>query len=115
MGLHQRPKAERVEFVTSIFPDLAMARQRAGSRRRRRQMVAMGGFTMDPQVLPPDEPSAGLSPVRQDEAFIGSRRSTGRGDLHHGRAERAALPADLRPRLRLDHGRDVTRARGASR
>jgi branched-chain amino acid transport system ATP-binding protein len=59
-----------------MFPRLAERRtQRAGSLSGgERQMLAMGrALMMNPEVILLDEPSAGLSPVLQDQVFVRTR------------------------------------------
>jgi len=78
MGVYLRPKAfrDRLDFVTEMFPRLAeRLKQRAGSLSGgERQMLAMGrALMMDPEVILLDEPSAGLSPVLQDQVFVRTR------------------------------------------
>jgi len=74
MGLYLQPDRfdERIAVVAELFPLLAERRkERTGLLSGgQRQMVAMGRALMtDPSVLLLDEPSAGLSPMNQDEVF----------------------------------------------
>ena len=78
MGCYLKPKMfpKRFEYVVDLFPRLGeRAAVRAGSLSGgERQMVAMGrALMLEPSVLLLDEPSAGLSPVLQDEVFVQCR------------------------------------------
>ncbi|MCD7101080.1 ABC transporter ATP-binding protein [Pseudoclavibacter sp. 13-3] len=84
MGCFQKPRlfGPRLEFVTSLFPELAkrLGQRAGGLSGGERQMVAMSrALMMDPKVLLLDEPSAGLSPVRQDETFLNVARINAAG------------------------------------
>jgi branched-chain amino acid transport system ATP-binding protein len=84
MGCYLKPKIfdERFAYVGEMFPRLLQrASQRAGALSGgERQMVAMGrALMLDPTVLLLDEPSAGLSPLLQDEVFIQCRHINASG------------------------------------
>ncbi|MEU3228762.1 ABC transporter ATP-binding protein [Nocardiopsis alba] len=74
MGAFLRPRtfSERFAVVSELFPLLGKRRRaKAGSLSGgERQMVAMGrALMMNPSVLLLDEPTAGLSPIYQEEVF----------------------------------------------
>ena len=119
MGVFQRPKSfkERFDFVGGLFPALIDRKaQRAGSLSGgERQMVAMGrALMMNPHVLLLDEPSAGLSPVMQDEVFVQTRKINKAGVsvvMVEQNARRCLQICDRG--YVLDHGRNAYRASGA--
>ena len=84
MGLYLHPRRfrERFDVVSELFPLLRNRRKQrvGGLSGGERQMVAMGrALMMDPSVLLLDEPSAGLSPALQDEAFLRAREINATG------------------------------------
>jgi branched-chain amino acid transport system ATP-binding protein len=113
MGCYLRPKIfeERFEYVGTMFPKLLQrASQHAGALSGgERQMVAMGrALMLDPTVLLLDEPSAGLSPMLQDEVFIQCRHinSTGVAILMVEQNARRCLQVADRAYV-LDQGRNA--------
>ncbi|GLU45905.1 ABC transporter ATP-binding protein [Nocardiopsis ansamitocini] len=119
MGAYLRPKkfAERFAVVSELFPLLAKRRkQKAGALSGgERQMVAMGrALMMDPSVLLLDEPTAGLSPIYQDEVFqrVKQINSTGVSVIMVEQNARRCLQICDRGYV-LDQGRNAYTGTGA--
>ena len=119
MGAFRRAHAfsERFAVVAEMFPLLAQRRkQRAGNLSGgERQMVAMGrALMMDPAILLLDEPSAGLSPMFQDQVFERVLQINGAGVailMVEQNAQRCLEIADRA--YVLDQGRDAHVGTGA--
>ena len=84
MGCYLKPSLfnERYEVVSEMFPKLRTRASQPASALSggERQMVAMGrSLMMNPSVLLLDEPSAGLSPMLQDEVFINCKQINASG------------------------------------
>lgn len=113
MGSYLRPKRFRArrDEIEQIMPRLAERRhQRAGSLSGgERQMLAMARALMtEPSVLLLDEPSAGLSPMMQDDVFerIARINETGVSVLMVEQNARRCLEIAHRGYV-LDQGRDA--------
>ncbi|MYA39824.1 MAG: ABC transporter ATP-binding protein [Acidimicrobiia bacterium] len=120
MGAYLEPKKapERMERVVELFPRLGeRLGQRAGLLSGgERQMLAMGrALMMSPEVLLLDEPSAGLSPVLQDQVFARAR------DINRSGVAVIMVEQNARRCLQichrgyvLDHGRNAYTGTGQS-
>lgn len=118
MGCFLKPQMfeARFDYVTTLFPRLReRASQRAGSLSGgERQMVAMGrALMMEPKLLLLDEPSAGLSPILQDEVFLQCKRINAEGIaiLMVEQNARRCLQVSDRAYV-LDQGRNAYTGRG---
>ncbi len=120
MGVYLEPDEapERMERVVELFPRLGeRLGQRAGLLSGgERQMLAMGrALIMNPEVLLLDEPSAGLSPVLQDQVFARAR------DINRSGVAVIMVEQNARRCLQichrgyvLDHGRNAYTGTGKS-
>jgi len=84
MGCYLKPSLfhQRYDVVCQMFPKLRTRASQPASALSggERQMVAMGrALMLNPSVLLLDEPSAGLSPMLQDEVFINCKQINAAG------------------------------------